>query len=308
MKIFTLALFMAFNIVFSDAQISQNAKMLPDAEMLPNAQVLPAAINYKEFQRNIIELNKITRQEAYKYEVKHDGQADSILLWVSNFIYDNKNRIIEQQDFDNQQKLLSRENFYYNELNLLVKKTISNSKKRESDTEINNVNFTYDGLGRIIYTSYYNRDTSFLTVIKNIYDDSNRIVKHLQKLEVANESLTTETQKLAFEAYRRIFKVDKFQMVDTLLYNSENKVVGIENYDIAHKASFSYLIDYQGLDPIEIIVTKQTKQDKYIVGKMRIGKFNQILLRRIAPEDKLVVDYDPKDDKLEKLIYNMDGT
>ena len=308
MKFFTLILFMTFSITYLDAQVSENANMSPNAEMSPNAQVLPAAINYKEFQRNFIELNKITRQEIYRYEIKHDGQGDSILLWASNFIYDNKNRIIEQQNFDHQQTLLSIIYFYYNASNMLIKETISDSKKREPGTEINNVNFTYDILGRIEYTSYYNRDTSFLTSIKNVYNDSNRIIKHLQKFEANNELLRTETQKLAFEVYNKIFKVDEFQIVDTLFYNSENKVVRIQNYDMAHIVSFSYLIDYFGFDPTEITVTKQTQQNKYIVGKMRINKLNQILLRSVAPEDTEVVGYDSKNDKSEKFYYNIDGT
>lgn len=308
MKIFGLVLFMTFNIICSDAQISQNPKMSPEAEMLPNAQILPANVNYKEFQRNLIQVNKIRTQEAYKYEVKHNGQADSILLWVSNFTYDKKNRIVEQQDFNPHQKLLSRENFYYNELNMLVKETINESKKPEPDLEINSVYFTYDSLGRIDYASYYNRDTSFLWTIKNVYNDSNYIIKHLQKMESSEKLLKNENQKLALEAYAGIFKVDKFHIADTLLYNSENQVIEIQHYGITHHVLFSYLINYIGVDPIEISVIKQTKQNKYVVGKIRLNKSNQLLSISISPEDTLVEGYDSENDKTEKFFYNLDGT
>ena len=306
MKIFTLVLCMTFNVICSNAQVLQNSVMLSDEEMSQNVLTLPVFANQSEIQRNFIELNKITRMEVYQYEVKDDGKVDSTLVSASNFIYNNKNRIIEKQNFDKQQSLVSKIFFYYDDLNMLIKE--SYSKKHDSDYEIDNINFTYNKRGQKEYTTYYNRDTSFLTVIKNVYDDSNRVVKHLQKTEASNKILSSATQKLSFEALKRVFKVDEFQITDTLLYNSENKVIKVENYGLAHDTTSAYLIDYSGVDPAEITITKQTKRNNYVIEKMRINRLNQILFISIAPEDTVLADYDARNDKIEKLSYNMDGT
>src|ERR1700744_2128566 len=146
MKIFTLTLFVICSVIYSNAQVSQDTKLLLEAEILPNAEVLPIAIDYKEFQMNVIEANKITSQAAYKYSIKGGSKADSTLLWVSNFIYNSNNQIVERQEFDARRKLLITRNYYYNELNALIKKTTSPRSKRESDAEIDNVYFNYDSL------------------------------------------------------------------------------------------------------------------------------------------------------------------
>jgi hypothetical protein len=308
MKIFTLTLLIICNVLRLTAQVSQDVKLSLEREISPNADVLPTTIDYGEFQRSFIERNRITRQTAYRCNIRKDGRTDSVLLWVSNFIYDDRNRIIEQQEFDGQKKLLVKKNYYYNEIDALIEKTISPTGRSESASEITHVRFTYDSLGRVVYTSLFNQDTSYLITTKNIYNEKGYIIEHLLKMEVGNLRLADQSKKLAIDVYKQIFKVNQFHKVDSLFYNSDNKIVGIQEFDIAHKPSSFYGLEYNVSDPIEVSVTEQINQENYFVAKTLRNRLGQILTRFVPPEKTLTAEYNGENDVIEKFTYNADGT
>ncbi len=252
------------------------------------AQEYTGVISYDYLPDKIIQLHKVKRQEVYEYTTNKKGKTDSIFLFAENYIFDGNGNIVEVRKVNKKNTLLSQDTYTYNKLNQLTEKisAVDNQASNNFGFRIPIINyvFSYDSLGRIVYTLTNSPGSSTVKTLKNVYDDFGRLVKVL--LKVNKEEFVTQ---------------------NLLFYDSKGILAKIDFIEDRRDRDHSYNFEYNPEQNTRT-VTIQYGDNIEFFEKIKYNNYKQIVTRTTTlEEDRRSVSTD-KRQMIEKFIYNSNNT
>lgn len=173
--------------------------------------------------KEIIKINKITKEQVYSYNFSNSGVKDSTL--TNTYFYDTSGDLVEEKlakikNYD--ESITKYENSYYPSGKLHRQIVNKLSLKMVTIYE-----FEYDSLGNEVNKYDYNEDTTRLTIEQKIYNDKNQVIQLQTKV---NNNDFYVSRKYYYNTNNELSKVDAFDKKGELIYsyiyeydNAQNK-------------------------------------------------------------------------------------